>query len=42
VSASAPAERLYEGTRLRFEFARTQSRLIEMQSQEYLAREHRA
>jgi cell division protein ZapE len=38
--AAAPAA-LYDGDRLRFEFQRTASRLIEMQSQRYLAREHR-
>jgi cell division protein ZapE len=42
VSAAAPAIDLYDGERLRAEFARTESRLIEMQSEEYLAREHRA
>jgi len=41
VSAAAPATRLYRGTRLATLFARTSSRLIEMQSEEYLAREHR-
>jgi cell division protein ZapE len=41
VSAAASAIDLYDGERLRAEFARTQSRLIEMQSEEYLAREHR-
>jgi len=41
VSAAAPIDQLYQGTRLAFEFERTQSRLIEMQSQTYLAREHR-
>lgn len=40
LSASVAAIDLYEGHRLRAEFARTESRLIEMQSQEYLAREH--
>ena len=39
-AAAAPAE-LYRGDRLSFEFARTISRLIEMQSEAYLAREHR-
>jgi len=41
LSAAAPIVELYEGERLRAEFARTESRLIEMQSAEYLAREHR-
>ena len=40
VSAAAPAAQLYRGERLRGLFARTASRLIEMQSEEYLAREH--
>ncbi|MBO9661725.1 cell division protein ZapE [Dokdonella sp.] len=42
LSAAAPIVELYDGERLRAEFARTESRLIEMQSEEYLAREHRA
>jgi cell division protein ZapE len=41
LSAYAPVADLYGGERLRFEFARTSSRLIEMQSHEYLARPHR-
>ncbi len=41
VSAAAPAIDLYDGERLRAEFMRTESRLIEMQSEDYLAREHR-
>jgi cell division protein ZapE len=41
VSAMAPPPQLYQGSKLKFEFERTCSRLIEMQSQEYLAREHR-
>jgi cell division protein ZapE len=41
LSAAAPIVELYDGARLRAEFARTESRLIEMQSEDYLAREHR-
>lgn len=41
ISAAAPPQRLYVGERLKFAFQRTQSRLIEMQSEEYLARAHR-
>ena len=40
-TAAASPEALYEGTRLRFEFDRTVSRLQEMRSQEYLRAEHR-
>ena len=40
-AAAAPAE-LYRGEKLKFEFQRTSSRLVEMQSEEYLARAHRA
>jgi cell division protein ZapE len=40
VSAQAPVASLYTGSKLTFEFERTRSRLIEMQSQEYLARPH--
>jgi cell division protein ZapE len=40
-AATAPAE-LYKGEKLKFEFQRTASRLTEMQSEEYLARAHRA
>jgi cell division protein ZapE len=40
LSAAVPLERLYQGERLRFEFQRTESRLREMQSQQYLARPH--
>ncbi len=42
LSADAEIEDLYGGERLRFEFERTRSRLLEMQSYEYLARSHRA
>jgi cell division protein ZapE len=41
VTAQAPTVELYDGKRLRLEFARTASRLIEMQSREYLAEAHR-
>jgi len=41
LSAAAPAIDLYDGTRLRAGFARTASRLIEMQSTAYLAEAHR-
>ena len=41
LSAATSAIELYDGERLRAEFARTESRLIEMQSEEYLSREHR-
>jgi cell division protein ZapE len=40
LSAAAPPEALYRGTRLAFEFERTRSRLSEMQAHEYLARPH--
>ncbi|MGH8228184.1 MAG: cell division protein ZapE [Steroidobacteraceae bacterium] len=41
LSAAASPGALYHGERLRLEFRRTASRLAEMQSAEYLAREHR-
>lgn len=42
ISAQAGIDQLYLGGKLTFEFERTQSRLLEMQSSEYLAVEHRA
>lgn len=42
LSAAVPIVELYDGRRLRAVFARTESRLIEMQSEEYMAREHLA
>lgn len=41
LSAAAPVESLYAGERLAREFERTRSRLVEMRSTEYLAREHK-
>ncbi len=41
LSAEAQPPELYRGERLRFEFERTSSRLLEMRSHEYLARSHR-
>jgi cell division protein ZapE len=41
LTAAVPLADLYTGVRLRFEIERTKSRLLEMQSHEYLAREHR-
>ena len=41
VSAQAKPEKLYQGTRVEFEFQRTISRLEEMQSHNYLALEHK-
>lgn len=42
ISADAEIDDLYAGERLRFEFERTKSRLLEMQSHEYLGRSHLA
>ena len=42
MSADASITELYQGERLRFEFERTQSRLLEMQSHDYLAGSHQA
>jgi cell division protein ZapE len=42
ISAAAAPNELYKGEKLKFEFQRTTSRLTEMQSEEYLARAHRA
>lgn len=42
ISAEVALEALYSGGQLEFEFKRCQSRLIEMQSHEYLAKEHLA
>ncbi|GAA0790517.1 cell division protein ZapE [Marinobacterium sediminicola] len=42
ISAAVPIHEIYTEGRLNFEIERTQSRLLEMQSHEYLAREHRA
>ena len=41
LSAETSIETLYSGVRLRTEFQRTISRLIEMQSDEFLARPHK-
>ena len=41
ITAAAPITALYQGQRHAFAFERTASRLIEMQSEDYLAREHR-
>ena len=41
ISAEAPIHSLYLDGRLGFEFERTKSRLLEMQSHEYLSREHK-
>ena len=41
LSAEVPLEALYQGKMLAFEFERTRSRLVEMQSEDYLQSEHR-
>ena len=41
LSVAVPLEQIYGGGHLDFEFQRTRSRLLEMQSHEYLARPHR-
>ena len=41
MSAAAPIVELYSGGRLSFEFERTESRLLEMQSREYLEAPHK-
>ena len=41
ISAESPILDIYQGERLKFEFQRTESRLQEMQSNEYLGREHK-
>lgn len=42
LSAAVTLDNLYTGKRLQFEFRRTNSRLTEMQSRDYLSREHLA
>jgi len=41
LSAAVAADALYAGERLEFEFRRTSSRLVEMQSHDYLTRPHK-
>jgi cell division protein ZapE len=41
ISAESPILEIYQGDRLKFESQRTESRLQEMQSNEYLGREHK-
>jgi cell division protein ZapE len=41
LSAETGVDELYQGRRLQFEFQRTVSRLVEMQSRDYLARPHK-
>jgi cell division protein ZapE len=42
IAAAVPVEKIYTGRRLAFEFQRATSRLIEMQSENYLGRRHQA
>jgi cell division protein ZapE len=42
ISADAAIHELYSGGKLNFEFERTESRLLEMQSHEYLEKAHKA
>lgn len=42
ISAEAPIHEIYQGGKLSFEFERTESRLLEMQSHEYLEQAHKA
>jgi cell division protein ZapE len=41
MSADAPIHEMYTGGSLDFAFQRTTSRMLEMQSHDYLAREHK-
>lgn len=41
LAADVPLDALYTGNKLQFEFRRTRSRLIEMQTQEYLGQPHK-
>ena len=41
MSAEKPIAEIYDKGKLEFEFQRTTSRMLEMQSRDYLAREHR-
>lgn len=42
IAADAPIVKLYQGSQLSFEFERTASRLLEMQSKDYLGAAHKA
>ncbi|MEQ8954834.1 MAG: cell division protein ZapE, partial [Gammaproteobacteria bacterium] len=42
IAAEVALETIYQGQTMGFEFERTRSRLLEMQSRDYLAQEHRA